>query len=910
MRESYRPFLTGLILSLFFNAFLFAQTTGKIAGVVFELDSDEPVSGANIYLDELPIGASTDENGAFFILNVPPGNYTLNVQMIGYSNYQVQDLRISVNRTSYIKAGLTPSIMEGEIIVVQADKISTKKDQTSSIRNISSDQLDVLPVENLNAVINMQAGVVDGHFRGGRSNEVSFMIDGVNVVDSYGGESNSVTLETDVIEDVEIITGTFNAEYGRAMSGIVNAVTKEGSNEFHGSISSSMSNYLTANDNVFIGLKDTEFDRNKDIKFQLTGPLIKDKLTFLFNTRFQDNKGYLNGIERFKATDYSEYPSSDPNSWVIAENGNNKYVPMNFSKLNSWMGKLSSHYFEDLNLSLLYTRNDEEWRDYSHDFKYNPDGVGTNHKISDLLSFKVNNLVNKTMFFDFTISYLNSDYGWYIFENPENNQYVHDNYLVNNNSGPGFYTGGQQKDHTIRTTKDINTKLDLTWQFNEKHLLKTGVLFTHHTIDHQWHSIQNAFRARSEDENAFYFNEDSAKIYPNYQPLVLGDSSRFSDIYKVTPFEWSGYIQDKMEFDQMVVNLGFRFDYFDPQTKYPSQRRNPANQEFYEEPEKVSTYIKAKPQYQISPRLGLSYQLGTIAVFHFSYGHFFQMPPMYSLYQNNSFLVPPGNYVTTMGNSQLEAQKTVQYEFGLWQEVMPDMGLEIVVFYRDIYNLLSTKFVTTYTGTIYGLYSNKDYGNVKGLEIKWDYKISNFTAYVNYTLQYTRGNADDPTQTFNRAGESRDPVPTLIPMSWDQRNTFNLTVGYNTSEYGATLTGYYNSGTPYTWNPISTNLIANVNLLPNNSYQRSTYSIDLNGYYELYKNNNIKLRLNFSIYNFLDRLNDSWVNSTTGRAYTEIIQESDLSSHLSNFNNYSDTVKDPSMYQAPRLFKAGISISY
>ena len=105
---------------------------------------------------------------------------------------------------------------------------------------------------------------------------------------------------------------------------------------------------------------------------------------------------------------------------------------------------------------------------------------------------------------------------------------------------------------------------------------------------------------------------------------------------------------------------------------------------------------------------------------YFSYGHFFQMPPMYAMYQNNSFLVDPNDYVTTMGNTLLEPEKTITYELGLWQGLSRNLSLDVALFYRDIYNLLSTKIITTYNQVKYGLYSNKDYGNVRGLELKLD----------------------------------------------------------------------------------------------------------------------------------------------------------------------------------------------
>ena len=225
MRVSVRPFLS-IILVLFIMNMGFTQTTGKISGVVSEKESGNPVLGANVYLENTEIGAATDEDGFFNIINIPPGNYTLSIQMIGYKKYQIVDLRISVNRTSYIEAELETELLESEAVIVQAQKISIKKDQTSSIRNVTSDQIKALPVENLESVVNLQAGVINGHFRGGRKNEVVYLIDGIQVMEAFNNENSLVTLEAEAVEDLEVITGTFNAEYGRAMSGIVNAVTK------------------------------------------------------------------------------------------------------------------------------------------------------------------------------------------------------------------------------------------------------------------------------------------------------------------------------------------------------------------------------------------------------------------------------------------------------------------------------------------------------------------------------------------------------------------------------------------------------------------------------------------------------------------------------------------------------------
>ena len=79
--------------------------------------------------------------------------------------------------------------------------------------------------------------------------------------------------------------------------------------------------------------------------------------------------------------------------------------------------------------------------------------------------------------------------------------------------------------------------------------------------------------------------------------------------------------------------------------------------------------LSAESKYQISPRFALSYQVGQAALLRFSYGHFFQMPPLYAMYSNSNWLISPNNYATILGNPNLEAEKTVQYEIGIWQKL-------------------------------------------------------------------------------------------------------------------------------------------------------------------------------------------------------------------------------------------------
>ncbi len=900
---------TWLMIALIMPALLFSQTTGKIAGKVLDAETSEPLIGANVIIVGTNYGAAAGADGSYYIINVPPGSYQVKVQMIGYETMVFQQVRVSVNRTVELNAKLKQAVIEGQEVVVTASTVEIKKDQTSSVRNVSSETIENLPIESVGQVVNMQAGVVAGHFRGGRKTEVSYMIDGLQVDEAFGGVGSTVKVEAEAVEDLEVITGTFNAEYGRAMSGVVNAVTKEGGNAFHGAASFYVADYMTSHDDVFIGLHsgDPTLNMSEDYKIQFEGPILRDKVTFFINYRYQDRKGHLNGIRRFNPWDYSDYTSSDTSEWHIENTGDNKYVAMSWAKNTSFLAKAAFKPFKNFKISALYTLNDDQGQGYSHYRKYNPDGRAVSYHTSYMYALNVNHMLSSALFYEIKANYLHNYSTSYLYKDPLDPRYLHPRY--NGTGHTGFSTGGNSgPSRGMSTYEDINLKFDITWQVNNNHSLKAGLHYIDHHIDRDAINVRNKYSGLPE-ENISVTDSTGKVHWPFYELEIVPHTEKTMGIYKVDPWEFAGYLQDKLEFDDMVINIGLRYDHFYSDQRYPTNRRNPSNQLILPD-SMMTSYKMAEPQTQLSPRLGLAYKVGKAAILRFSYGHFFQMPPMYSLYANNIFRVPVNDYGTTMGNARLHPQKTVSYEIGIWQELMRGMGLEIALFYKDIYDLLSTKIISTYNQIEYGLYTNKDYGNARGLEIKWDFDMAHFFAGVNYTLQYTKGNADNPTQTFTRAGNSMDPIKRFIPMSWDQRHTFNCTVGYSRENYGVTLTGYYNSGTPYTFTPLTESPLSLINLYMNNDYMPSGYKLDLTAHYKIKLIGKYKARITLSVYNLLDRLNAAWVYSDTGQPYTTIVRESQIASHRSNFNDYYDRVKNPTAFTSPRQVKIGLGVVF
>ncbi|MBN1996060.1 TonB-dependent receptor, partial [candidate division KSB1 bacterium] len=661
-----------------------------------------------------------------------------------------------------------------------------------------------------------------------------------------------------------------------------------GQDQFHGKAEGHLANYITSHDN-FIGLEATDINRNQDYRFEFEGPVWRNRIGFYTNLRLENNKNHLNGIRRFNVNDFSDYSEIPYNTQA---GGDSAFVPLNDNKSTKFFGKLNFR-LKNFKLYLSYTKNDGQWQNYNHTFKYVPDGKATSFNNSDMVALHLNHMFSPKAFYEFKVWYTKNKSGYYLYKDPSDPQYIHDMYLANSQY-TGFYTGGQEKTYNKSTTQDWNTKIDLTWQVSLHHSLKSGFKFTQHRLENLNSYVRNKWYG-------------TAYEFVRYEPHLTPSSTLSADYYEKEPLEMAAYFQDKMEFNEMVLKLGIRFDYLNPNTTYPSQRRNPDNKLLFDEnTDRMSSYPEAEVKYQLSPRFGLTYQLAKTAMLHLSYGHFFQIPPFYALYQNADFLVGTTNYETRMGNGQLKPERTIQYEIGLWQEITEGMSLDMSLFYKDIYDLLTMNIFTTYNQIRYGLYSNKDYGNARGLEMKYEAVYGSFTGVVNYTLQYTRGVADNPTTTFTRAGNNQDPISRLIPLNWDQRHTVNIQLGYVKKEYGVTLVGNYGSGFPYTYEPIGENPLSQVNLYPNNNPKPSFLTFDLRAYYDIFLAREQKVRFTFVAYNLLDRLNELSVSPETGRANQSIILDTQLAGHRSDFNDYYDRINNPAAFSAPRMIKIGM----
>ncbi|MHB1688962.1 MAG: TonB-dependent receptor [Ignavibacteriaceae bacterium] len=895
MKKFYYLFL--YILVMFLIAPLFTLTlagsTGKISGKVIDANTKEPLIGANIVVAGSSMGAATDINGEYFILNLSPGVYQLKATEIGYAPVIINNVKVSVDQTTRLDIEMSEQAVQVKGVVVTASRPIVQKDLTSTQSNISGHEINMLPVEDVQSVINLQAGVVDGHFRGGRIGEVKYLIDGVSVNDVYSGQS---TMEADInsVQELQVITGTFNAEYGEALSGVVNQITKIPEDHYSGSFATYAGDYVTNRRSLFQYMGGFNPLRTYNYQGSLSGPVpgTNQFVKFFGSGRYLNDDGYIYGKRKFNPSDSSNFSANNPSQWYVGATGDNANVPMNYSKQLTLQGKLQFKVGQGKGIILEGLYQGQQYRVFDNQFLLNPDGDYTYYQKSYLGSIAYTHVFSSSAFLDLLGSIYYSDYKQYVYANPLDPRYVTPE-RMRDVSGNAFLTGGTQNWHFSHNTSTYTAKADFTDQINIVNEIKSGIEADIHTLNYQ----------------DFQILDDATT---GYKPALPTPGSFDYNIYNNHPYQLAYYLQDKIELPYLIVNVGVRFDYFQPDGKVLNYPNNIAALDTLSPPFPDSFFHKASAKYQFSPRIGISYPMSDKGAVHISYGHFFEVPPFQYLYNNPNFRIPlsgdfPALIGNTIGNADLNPQETTMYEIGLQQEILPDLGVNVTAYYKDIRNLLGVALYIKNNFKKFAEYINTDYGAVTGLTISFDKRFSEgLGASLDYTYQVAKGNESDPNDAFNKA-QASPPIQAntqLVPLAWDRRNSLNFTVTAGVpNDLIGSLIGQLGTGLPYT--PSFQNQRTGLE----NSANKPTF-FNVNLYITKYlKLAGINLSVFLKIYNLFDTANELNVFTDTGRAgYT--LAETQAQSPPRGVNTIQQYFIRPDFYSAPRQILLGAALDF
>lgn len=793
--------LSAIILSfLFFSACLIAGETGKIAGVIKDSDTGEVLIGVNVSVEGTTLGASTDEDGFFAILQLRPGTYVLQISYIGYSDTRVENIHVQSDYTARVQIQLKPQPVElDQEVVVTAERPVIQKDITSSVHFVDQEAIEHLPVIDTREAIFLQTGVFfDGlaldvrggrgepryAIRGGGQEEVKWFIDGVRTssqVEARADQGGSYTnVNLNAVEEIQVITGGYNAEYGEAQSGIINIVTNEGSDKFHASAEFIYSpagkrhfgNYL--------------YDPNTQKEFQ-DNTLENGTLDPAWWTPYRQSQIY----------DYTDIP--DQTTYLslggpIFKNSNNRgtfFLSSRFSQLaynlprprdtrdnTNVLGNAAFYLGSNIKLRIsgLYDFEGhatlQENGDFTNQAKYYRGWGSLLERTTTSFNAQWTHTLSQSMFYELKLSRFHQKF----IEKPSEFSTIgesinpdlwgfdkYDGFPNEPFDAYGFFYD------THVENGDLSLVGSLNWQFDKNNFLKTGFEFRYNTVDNVRENRFASFSTHPDD----WINRG---LHEKYHPIQI-----------------AAYVQDKMEFEGMILNLGLRYDYFNPNRDWfaftnlfnlsvdpdfdptldPDGDQVDANgrtkYSFANVLAKERTPMR--DYHMFSPRLGVSFPVTERTKLQFNYGHYRQIPPMnrmfelayfrpeyiakgvYNARQNGQDINIPSNdgdpeRVVFLTLEPLRPEKTIQFEVGLDHNFNDLFALNVTAFYKDVFDQNEPR-ANLFDRRIYGFdpFQDRitinnfyvtnfpgDYGDSRGFEFTLK---TFFSPFVNLDLNYS-----------------------------------------------------------------------------------------------------------------------------------------------------------------------------
>ena len=785
LNRSVKFFFTGFIITILFSVICLAGNTGKISGRVTDKTNGEPLIGANVFIQSLKIGASTDVNGDYFILNVPPGIYTLTVSMIGYEKVNRTNVIIIIDRTTNQNFTLQTVSIEVENVVVTAERPVVDKDLTASEQIVTSEMLETSGLRSVqdvlvtlpgffsdNSSLAWQRGRTKNYIRGSSNVQAVYMIDNLSVnsglvSDNYSG------FNTSTIEQISVLTGGYNAEYGEGRSAVINIVSKEAPEGIHGTLIGRMrpagvyhfgrnmyspenNDYLSTGIDYWTRLSqdvnsqfyqkstdsllqawreqttpnDTLADYADRPEFEYEGTLygsLSEKFSFLVSGRYKRGVGIFP-----QAIPYN--PESNIQGYI-----NYKFSPELKIRIGGFIGGYESADYTASNLNtsemgqeagwLAPMRIDEQYARAKFNLFGAPYRQWPEKRLWSQLYGKVTHVLNDQSFYEVTLSYLKDN-----LDRSDRDNRIPDTLWLPDvvSMHPRYTLQAYYHTWTKNNSESYQIKSDYTNQVTKTHNIKAGFAFK--TFD-------------------FY--------YENFSAGSSGNRNNSMNIFSGNPYEGSLYVQDKIEFPGLIVNIGVRGDFFNQNRDAPKNMYDPlafqvgtpghdlgAPLGIPGTPERETTEL----QIAIAPRLGISHPISDRAVLHFVYGHFYQRPSWTKMFGFpfvnyttvwDSILNPYAKQTTYMdewqgyyGNPKLGYERTIQYELGVDYNVADLIKFDVTGYYKDASgeaDVITGVYAATYSTTKALMVSNSGYSDVRGIETKID---SRFNGMFNFGLSH------------------------------------------------------------------------------------------------------------------------------------------------------------------------------
>ncbi len=969
---------TNLLASLVFlllSTAAFAQTgVGKISGKITDADTKEPLIGANIILLNTNLGAATDIEGNYFILNITPGTYEVKVSYVGYAPKTIQEVRVVANITYELNIDLTTDFTLPEVVVV--DKKFFEEKSTNTVKVIDSEQISRLPVRGVQNLASLQSGVViqegsggqDGNasinVRGGRGSEVLYIVDGVAQNNLYNRQTVSQVSNV-AIDQISFQVGGYEAKYGQAQSGIVNVTTKSGQPYY----------------NIFIDVQSSQFLKTDNYgsnlySGSLSGPIIPG---------IPEHTIFLSG-ERGWFLDAD--PPAVPIEFSTLEDGTvldapivHETIPNNPSNIMRFSGKTNSR-FGGWNVQLSALVNDRVYknsktgtvplRQYKNASQFIEEIDEENYSYSG----RVSQTVSNSTFWNLNLGYrlfkfqrynpflkgaenqlLYGDSLWWANESGMNVNLLGDGRRTRTEDANGVFRpyGWSYGLFQQREDESVGADFDLTSQI-DNHLLEFGAGLSQHMVRGYGNFAYTVAGTdptqpdyiRFAQNQPFVFGYDvtgTQETSPDdpssldwFADPSIGSHPSMAEFLKPRqPIIGYLFLQDRFELEDIVLNLGIRMDYFDikshdlvnPELPYAGGQ----------DPNKfdIDDFKIKDVEIEFSPRIGVGFPITEATVFHAQYGRFIQVPEFNDMYGGpfdyNQYITmePQSGF-----NGGMISEETTQYEVGFRQLLGTNAALNITAFYKNtksLVNVQSSQYQRVPGGELLNAIGpqNADFGTVKGFAFSFDVtRLSYFSASLQYTYSNAEGTGSSTNSSQTAVFRNTDNLPpkVIAPLSFDQRHTGIAILDFYIPEgemgffelFNANAIFSFASGRPYTpvdqWDVLGDNgLVADNTGYINSATGPGTFRLDL------------KVEKGFAIGTFyitpyvwienvLDDDNVVQVWRSTGSAYTtNWLNDPDAQGTIQQIGegyvkDYETMEKDPQNFGIPRLIKLGLKLNF
>jgi len=948
-----RSKLTAILLVVLLPVMALAGTVGKIIGQVID-DEGGTIAGANVYLEGTTFGASSDVDGNYTITNVPAGKYTLVCSVLGYTKVNVANLTVIPDFATPRDFNLSATTIAGEAITVVATRPLIQLDKTSSVLITPSEEIRELPISGYKELVTIQPGVTEYTYcidtkvryynestngpsfmiRGGRPEEVQFNVDGVTLNDPYSG---FITINVPELawNDFLLHKGNFSAEYGRYMSGVVNYATKSGAEDYSFGLELSTDNM--SGDGM-------RHDQN------------------LYSTAF--GGPLLPGVENVRFFVAADKGWSRDRSPSIKWDGMNQD---NTDDYYSYFAKITTQLTDAMRLDVGTIASKDDWLEYRHSYYFDTAHLPRYLDKNQVYYGRLNHSLSPDLFYVLSANYnkvsrLRGDRS--NFGDTEENYLAYGRTVLPGSSGldetmmfrqPGdpddpWHLQNAWRNFMKRETESIGFRFDINKRYQDNHDLKAGFEMQKYTIryyanyfaynmyhldaelDPETPDDERADRAYRE-ANFFGWDvtsqeETSGGLNGAKQPTVMG-----------------AYFSDKVTWNDVIIDLGMRWDYLDPATKrFKNEERplDPDNQNdvIFDEDTDLE---EATAHSIVSPRLGVSFPVSEVTTFHFNYGHYTQFPPLYTLYVNYDYMahmIQDGGYHIVFGNPNLKPEKTIAYEFGFSHALNEYSVLDVTAFYKNVNDLINAVSVESYP-TSFSTYQNMDHAVIKGFEFEVAMReYRNIAARVNYTLSWANGTGSGADGNDRIAHTNADPPTMTAPLDFDMRHSLKGAVTYTFGDnegpqllgmrmlantaFGAIFTA--NSGQPFTkkyvYNEISLGQTFPTPERPiNSTWGPWIYNVDMhiarNVYlYGLNAQFYVDIRNVFNTENQLSVWESSgtaettyWLDSSEGQAWLADREGEAFLGGYSAEEIYRLKEESPNNFGNPRMIMAGVNIS-